>query len=75
MPAADVAFLRELITALQAAMLAIVRGEFSEVDAVEQRFKTHDPAKLQDMLDKAKQQLRRELGTGGRGGLVLRQGK
>jgi hypothetical protein len=75
MSAARIAYLNELITALQTATLAIVGGEFSEIDAVEQRFRTHDPAKLETMRQNAERELRVLEATGGRGGLVLRQGR
>jgi hypothetical protein len=68
-------YLEALIAALQTAVLTVVQGTFSEVQAVEQRFRTLDPMKLEDMRTKAETELRGLRSSGGRGGLVLRQGR
>ena len=73
--ASRIAYLDSLIAALQEATLAIVRGEFAEVDAVQQRFKTHDPAKLDAMLREAERERKQLKARGGRGGVILRQGR
>ncbi len=69
------AYLTALITALQQAVLDVVSGGMYEVQAVEQRFRTLDPQVLEGMRTKAEAELRGLNATGGRGGVVLRQGR
>ncbi len=68
-------YLTALITALQQAVLDVVSGGMYEVQAVEQRFRTLDPQVLERMRTNAEAELRTLNATGGRGGVVLRQGR
>ncbi len=72
--AARIAHLDSLIAALRAAELSVVSGGFSEVEAVQQRFRTHDPEKLMRMREKAEADRARLVASRGRGGLTMRQG-
>lgn len=70
-----IAHLEAYIDAVRAAELTVVGGGFSEVEAVQQRFRTHDPEKLARLREKAEADLARLRATGGRGGVVMRQGR